>query len=71
MWCNHYALRADVAGSGTLYGLVGAGVVGFGIAVFHTGRNKVDVDANLSAFEFGEAGGVVEQGGRIDGFGGG
>ena len=57
---NHQAFRADVAGSGTLHGLVGAGVVGFGIAVFHAGRNKVNVDADLCAFEFGKAGRVVE-----------
>ena len=43
-----------------MHGLVGAGIVGFGIAVFHAGRNKVDVDADLRAFEFGQAGGVVE-----------
>ena len=68
---KHYAFRADVAGSAALHGLVGAGIVGFGIAVFHAGRNKVDVDADLRAFEFGEAGGVVEQSGRIGCFGGG
>ena len=71
MWRNHYALRADVAGSGTLHGLVGAGVVGFGIAVFHAGRNKVDVDTDLRAFELGEAGRVVEQGGGVGSFSGG
>ena len=68
---NHQAFRADVAGSSALHGLVGAEIIGFGIAVFHAGRNKVDVNADLRAFELGEAGRVVEQGGRIGGFGGG
>ena len=52
-------------------GRSGAAVGRFGAGVFDVRHNDVGGGGDFTVFQFGQAGGIIENGGSIDGFGSG